>query len=102
MLVDAQRSQLQAVPQAFLSLSILCQGKGLGGLYKWQRAQKLCVLPWTTPVCKAGTFCSAEQCWGLLSCVFKGICEVGGALSFPFLLVQLGASALVSSSLGWH
>ena len=36
-----------------------------------------------------GTFQSAELRQGVSGCVFKGVCEVRGALSFPFPSAQL-------------
>lgn len=44
---------LSQLPQAFLSPSTLCPGKGLGGLRVWQRAQKFC--------CYLGQLMSAGQ-----------------------------------------
>lgn len=92
--MDAQRSQL--CHRLFSARASSVRGR------VWEDCK--CGKELRNSVCCLGELMSAGQSLSavLLSCVFKGVCEVGGALSFPFLLAQLGTTALTSRSLGWH
>lgn len=65
----AQRSQLTATgfPQPQHPLS----REGSGRTVCVAKSSETLLLPWTAHICKAVTFCGAEQCWSLLSCVLR-------------------------------